>query len=122
MRTEVPILWVAKTMRLIYHCLHVYAFVALCFELVAGWIFNADNGDVIMQGPIAIEPSYGQDASVQLRRNSSSFWTFGSGQDPSNDNAFYVKNMNMSSIMSISQQGKFLLTPRPSILRLPKRL
>ena len=64
------------------------------FSDANGWIFNADNGDVVMQGPIAIEPSYGQDATIQLRRNSTSLWSIGSGQNPMNDNAFYFNNIN----------------------------
>ena len=94
-----------------YYHLFIYLIVILFFNDANGWIYNADNGDVVMQGPIAIEPSYGQDATIQLRRNSTSLWTVGSGQNPTKDNASYVSNMNMSSIMSISQQGKFVFVP-----------
>ena len=71
------------------------------------WIFNEDNGDVVMQGPIAIEPSFGQDASVQLKRNSTTFWSLGNNQHSLHDNSFYIRNAANKHVASISQQGHF---------------
>ena len=83
---------------------------------VDAWIFNEDNGDVVLQGPMSIEPSYGQDPSVQFKRNDTLWWKWGSANTASalaERDAFYLQNTEHGGIpqkvFSLSQEGSVLL-------------
>ena len=57
----------------------IYVCIILCFfnlqiDITSAWVLTSNDGDITLLGPVLVEPSYGQEASVTLRRNSTSMF------------------------------------------------
>ena len=82
--------------------LHNFPFVFICiicicfhFDIGSSWVLTSNDGDITLLGPVLVEPSYGQEATITLRRNSTSMWTMGNYQTESDAND---KDTNLNSV------------------------
>ena len=88
---------------------YLIAFLTLV-QLSYAWVLTSNEGDITLLGPVLVEPSYGQPASVTLRRNSTTTWSLGNSHELDRDgkrNTFHLSNGKDQKIMEVSQQGVF---------------
>ena len=75
------------------------------------WVLTSNDGDITLLGPVLVEPSYGQEAAVTLRRNSTSMWTMGNYQakdgdvSVGNNNKMYLKDQDGFERLTMTQTG-----------------